>query len=165
MLERVLPPLVEWAHGRLPKRARRRMETADLVQEAAIGALEHMDPQDLECGAAVDAYLRASIRNRIVDEIRRAGKVEVADVDSGERAADREPSPLDRAVDSEERHRFRTALAGLDEDDQLLIVGRVDLDLDYDDLAVATGRPSPDAARMATRRAVMRLARAIGKTR
>jgi hypothetical protein len=39
LLQRCLPPLKRWAHGRLPPAARGRMDTGDLVQEAALHVL------------------------------------------------------------------------------------------------------------------------------
>ena len=39
LLERCLPPLKRWAHGRLPAAARGNMDTGDLVQEAALHVL------------------------------------------------------------------------------------------------------------------------------
>ena len=161
ILESILPSITSWAHGRLPRRARRRLETGDLVQEAAIGALEHLPAADFERPGALRGYLKASIRNRIVDELRRSGRVEIGDNDSREDARDSSPSPLDTSIESEDRRRFRTALLTLDEQDQLLVVGRVDLELTYRKLAIASGCASPDAARIATRRAVFRLALAM----
>lgn len=165
LLERVLPGVTRWAHGRLPRRARARVETGDLVQEAAVGALEHLPDEKLTRPETLAAYIRTSIRNRIVDEIRRAGKVEVADNGSSEGAIDRAASPLTNAIDEEERARFRSALALLEERDQRLITGRIDRGLTYEQLALATGCPSPDAARVAARRAALRLAREVARMR
>jgi RNA polymerase sigma factor (sigma-70 family) len=163
LLARILPGISSWAHARLPRRARRRADTGDLVQEAALGAVQNLSPEDLRSPDAVEGYIRKSIRNRIVDEIRRSGKVEVAGGGSSELARDAGPSPLDGVLDTEDRRRFRAALARLEEDEQLLVVGRVDLELSYRDLASATGRPTADAARAATRRAVLKIAREVGR--
>ena len=162
-LERLLPALSAWAHGRLPRRARRRLETGDLVQEAAVGALLHLDEDDLARPEGVEGYLRQSIRHRIVDEIRRAERVELGSEAAPGEARERGPSPLDGAIVAEERRRFRAALQRLDEDERILVVGRVDLELSYEELALATGRTTPDAARFATRRAVLKLAKEVGR--
>jgi RNA polymerase sigma-70 factor (ECF subfamily) len=42
--------------------------------------------------------------------------------------------------------------------DQEAIIGRIELGYDYGELAAALGKPSPAAARMAVRRALLRLA-------
>jgi RNA polymerase sigma factor (sigma-70 family) len=163
LLALILPGIFSWAHARLPRRARRRADTGDLVQEAALGAIQHLSPEDLSRPAAISGYIRQSIRNRIIDEIRRSGKVEVAAGGSSELARDSGPSPLDGVLETEDRRRFRTALARLEEDEQILVVGRVDLELSYQELAHATGRPTADAARAATRRAVLKIAREVGR--
>src|SRR5215217_9474451 len=43
LLERCLPPLKRWAHGRLPAHARGNLDTGDLVQEAAMHVLARLD--------------------------------------------------------------------------------------------------------------------------
>jgi DNA-directed RNA polymerase specialized sigma24 family protein len=42
--------------------------------------------------------------------------------------------------------------------EQEAIIGRLELQYTYDELAIALGKPSPDAARMAVTRALKRLA-------
>ena len=49
------------------------------------------------------------------------------------------------------------ALSRLKNDDQTLIVGRLELGYSYDQLALVVGKSSPDAARVALRRALARL--------
>lgn len=158
ILTRLLPLLMRWTHRRLPRYARRRMDSGDLVQEAILGVLTHRAEIDLESPAALQRYLQQSIRNRIRDEIRRA-KIGETENSVGPLPADSYPSPLEAAMSSEDRVRYRAALLRLDADDQQLVVGRVELGLSYEDLALATRRPSADAARVAARRAVLRLAK------
>ena len=57
--------------------------------------------------------------------------------------------------------RYETALAGLDADERELIVGRLEFHCSFQELADTTGRASPDAARMAFKRALLRLAGAM----
>jgi len=135
------------------------MDTDDLVQEAVGNAFRRMDKFEPRRKRAIRSYLRQSIRNRILDEVRRAGKVEVS-VPTGHSGTwvAPETSPLERAISAENIQRYRQALKRLEPDDQELIVGRVDLDYSYDQLALATSRPSRDAARVAVRRALLRLA-------
>ncbi len=161
LFARLLPGLVAWAHGRLPRHARRRSDTWDLVQDACTGAITHLADLDARDPAQVDFYLRQSIRNRILDEVRRAGRGEVVSTE-GIAVTDPRPTPHDDAVESDERRRYRLALLRLEDDDQQLIVGRVELRLSYEALARATGRDSVETTRGATRRAMLRLAHEIG---
>jgi len=133
----------------------------DLVQDACTGALRQLPDLDGRDPARVDSYLRRAIRNRIRDEVRRARLGEIV-TSEGLDLADGRPGPHEAAVESEERRRFRSALLALGTDDRQLVVGRVDLKLDYAQLARATGRDSAEAARFAVRRALLRLAREIG---
>jgi RNA polymerase sigma-70 factor (ECF subfamily) len=160
LFARLLPSVQRWARGRLPRWARRRLDTADLVQEAFVnlfGHLRHIEPKRRH---ALRAYLRQSIRNRIRDEIRRAGMVECSDQTSSG-WLDPTTSPLDRAIEAENAARYRAALGRLAAGEQELIVGRIELGCSYEQLALATGRASADAARVAVRRALLHLAEEI----
>lgn len=153
---RLLPGITRWTRGRLPTWARRRMDTEDLVQEAFLGLFRRMPPLEPRRRQAVRAYLRQSIRNRIRDEVRRAGRVEVSGVFL-EAAANGE-SPLATVISADNAARYREAVRSLAEIDQELIVGRIELGLTYEQLAVAVGKPSAAAVRVAVRRALLRLA-------
>ncbi len=91
---RLLPMLERWAHGRLPRHARRRCDTEDLVQDACSGAIRHLSDLDERDPAQVDFYLKQSIRNRIRDEIRRS-RIGETTSSEGLAVADPRPSPLD----------------------------------------------------------------------
>ncbi|MEO8196609.1 MAG: sigma-70 family RNA polymerase sigma factor [Thermoanaerobaculia bacterium] len=161
VLAALLPYFERWTHGRLPRYARRRMDTGDVVQEAIVGVLRNLGEIDTADPEALRKYLIVAIRNRICDEVRRASHGEVANIHFN--PADSRPSPLEDAIDAENRRLYREALLGLDEDDQTLLVGRIDLGLSFEELALVSGRNSPDAARVATRRAALRLARRMGR--
>lgn len=161
-LATLLPFFQRWTHGRLPRYARRRMDTGDLVQEAVVGVLRNLGELDTADPVALRRYLIVAIQNRICDEVRRANLGEVTNGVSPT-AADSRPSPLDDAIEDENRRQYRRALLQLSDQDRALLVGRIDMCLSYEELAIATGRPSPDAARNATRRAALRLARLMGR--
>lgn len=153
----LLQVLSRWAHRRLPQFARRRMDTGDLVQESLCRALRSIGELGLLEPQALRRYLMTCVNNLVRDEIRRASTGEVV---NGVVEAAGLASPLEDAIESEERRRYLVAIARLSEDDQVLLVGRLEMQMTYDDLARATGRPTPAAARTAARRAALRLARA-----
>ena len=70
-------------------------------------------------------------------------------------------SPLDQVIGLENTERYEAAMLRLRDADREAIVARVELRYSYQELAVALGKPSPDAARVAVARAVYRLAREI----
>ena len=154
---RLFPPLRRWAHGRLPSWARTLGDTADLVQDAVLSTFRRIDSVDVHRRGDLQAYLRRAVENRVRDALRGAIRTpphERLDPD----VADHRPSALELAMDAELRERYLAALARLRPDDQLLIVGRIDLGYGYEQLAIVTGRRGAEAARIAARRAVTRLA-------
>jgi len=160
LFARYLPALRRWASGRLPRWARDVADTHDLVQEAMAQTFKRMDGFEHRGEGALQAYLRQAVMNRIRDELRRASRrpprAELVDqpVDEG-------LSPLEAAIGVEAVERYEAALQRLSEDDRALIVARVELGLNYPDLAMACGKPSADAARMAVGRALIRLAQEL----
>ncbi len=160
LFSRLWPTLERWARGRLPRWARARMDTKDLVQEAFLGLLPRLHQVEPKQRDVLRNYLRESIRNRIRDEVRRAGKVEV-EVAEVPVVADTSTSPLEASIRDEEEARYREGLSRLAPGDRELVVGRIELGYSYEQLALATGKRSPGAARVAVRRALLRLAEVV----
>jgi len=154
---RCVPPLVRWARGRLPQWARDLADTQDVVQEAVLQTFKHLETFDARGEGALQAYLRQAVMNRIRDHIRRVGRRPVSAALDSQHEDDR-PSPLEEAVGGEALERYEAALARLSAADRELIVASVELGYSYEQLAEATGRASPDAARKAARRALVKLA-------
>ena len=157
LLERCLPPLRRWAHGRLPPFARDALDTGDLVQDTVVAALRRLDHFEARREGALQAYLRQALANRITDVIRyRRRRPESTAVP--EQLADDGASPLDLAIGAENTARYDAALARLREDDRQAIIGRIELQYSYEELAVALEKPTANAARVAVTRALQRLA-------
>jgi RNA polymerase sigma factor (sigma-70 family) len=158
LIARYLPRLQRWAHGRLPAWARDMAETQDLVQETVFKAFKQIGRFEVRGEGALQAYLRQAVVNRIRSEIRRVGRrPEPAVLDS--QMEDAGPSPLERAIGREAVERYEQALNRLRPQDREAIVGRIELGLTNQELADALDKPSPNAARMAVERALLRLAK------
>ena len=161
LFARYLPALQRWARGRLPTKFRDLADTSDVVQEALaqtfkkIGGFEHRGE------GAFHAYLRQAVMNRIRDELRRA-EHRPAMVELEESRPDDGVSPLEAAMGAEVVDRYEAALQRLTDEERELIVARIELGLTYAELASVLSRPSPDAARMAVGRALVRLAEEMG---
>lgn len=160
LLQRCLPPLQRWAHGRLPLYARDLNDTADLVQDAVIAALRHLDRFEARREGALQAYFRQAILHRIIDLVRQQKRRPLAVEVPVTLAAD-DTSPLERAIGVENLERFEAALQTLRPEDREAIVCRLELQYEYDELAVALGKPTANAARVAVARALRRLAQAM----
>ena len=61
---------------------------------------------------------------------------------------------MSQALDS-----YEAALAELREEEREAIIARVELDQSYAEVAAVLGKPSPEAARVAVYRALLRLAK------
>jgi RNA polymerase sigma factor (sigma-70 family) len=154
---RAIPLLRRWASGRLPRWARGVVDTDDLVQETVISTLKRIDIFEYRVDAALQAYLRQAVMNRIRNEIRRVTRHGTPDaLDSA--TPDSGLSPLEELIGKQEVEAYDEGLAQLEPAEREAIVGRVELGLTYQELAEAMGRPSPDAARMAVGRAMLKLA-------
>lgn len=156
LLRRCMPPLRRWARGRLPPYARDLVDTQDLVQETVIHALGRLGTFHAEHDGALHAYLRRAVLNRIRDEIRKHTRRGVQ-VELDDDQASLDASPLEQAIGHEGVERYEAALRLLRPADREAIVGRLELQYSYRELAVILGKPSADAARVAVTRALERL--------
>ncbi|RMH21968.1 MAG: RNA polymerase sigma factor [Acidobacteria bacterium] len=157
LFRRYLLPLQRWSRGRLPGWARDLLDTDDLVQETLLRTVRGVGGFDPRHSGAFQAYLRRAIEHRICDEVRRVARRPAAG-GTLSRAADPRPTPLDEAIGSQVRERYEAALATLKPKVREAVLARLELGFSYAQVAEAAGYPSPDAARMAVSRALLRLA-------
>jgi RNA polymerase sigma-70 factor (ECF subfamily) len=156
LFARCLPPLRRWARGRLPAAARGALDTQDLVQETILSSLRRLDHFESRHEGALQAYLRQAVLNRIRDEARRFGR-RPAPVELTESTPADGASPLDVAIGRQGVERYEAALQRLRPGDREAIIGRIELQHDYQELAVILGKPNANAARVAVTRALARL--------
>lgn len=161
---RYLPRLRRWAHGRLPEWARGHLDTEDIVQDTLLQSVKRLDAFTPRHDRAFCAYLCETLRNRLKDAIRRAARRPSAGPVSPDAAAG-DPSPLEQAVGSQLFSRYERALQRLRTSDRELIAARVELDLDYEEIADLLGKTSVGAARVAVSRALLRLGAEMDRER
>jgi RNA polymerase sigma-70 factor (ECF subfamily) len=151
-------PLKRWARGRLPRWARDLSDTDDLVQDTLLRTFKHVGDFVPGGDGALQAYLRQAVMNRLRDEIRRHGRlpemVDVADLTLAGGS-----SPLKETIERESMESYERALQRLTPEEREAVVLRIQMGFSYAELAEALGKPTPDAARKAAQRAVVRLAR------
>lgn len=152
----VLPVLRRWAHGRVPRWARNAVDTDDLVQETVLRTMRRLQSFEPEGDDALLHYLRRSLLNRVRNQLRYSARHPRADL------ADDHPdpgmSPLEFVIAEENRSRYVRALGRLRAIDRTAIVGRLELGYSYEQLALVLDKPTPGAARVSARRALLRLA-------
>jgi RNA polymerase sigma factor (sigma-70 family) len=157
LFARYRKPLQRWTSGRLPKWARDISDTEDLVQETLLQTFKRIGDFEPRRVGALQAYLRQAVLNRIREELRRKGRrPPTTDLDDIE--ADSAESPLEQAIGHEAVERYEQALARLKPEEREAIIARVEMGYTYEELAEALGKPTPDAARKAAQRALVRLA-------
>jgi RNA polymerase sigma factor (sigma-70 family) len=157
LLERCMPALRRWAHGRLPTSARGMLETADLVQDAAIATMRRLDAFEVRHQGALQAYFRQAVINRIRDLARQRQR-RPDQTGLPDQLPDDRPSPLDAAIGAENVARYDAAVHRLTPADREAIIGRIELQYSYKELAIVLDKPTPDAARAAVTRAMKHLA-------
>ena len=157
LMARHLGPLRRWVSGRLPRWARDLSDTDDLVQDTLLRTFTKIADFDVRGVGALQAYLREAVRNRIRDELRRKGRAPVL-LDGDGLDLEGAGSPLEEAIGREAFERYTAALARLRPEEREAIVARVEMEYWYAQLAEILGKPTPDAARKAAQRALLRLA-------
>jgi RNA polymerase sigma factor (sigma-70 family) len=156
LMGRYLTRLQRWASGRVPSKARSLLDTDDVVQDALLTTFRRLEDFRPRHDGALLAYLREAVANRIRMELRRRSpEVDSAIEPDGLPSA--LPSPLEHVVSRDALERYERSLAQLDDEDRAAIVGRFEMGYSYDALARAMQRPSPEAARKLTERALRRL--------
>ncbi len=160
LLARHVPALRRWARGRLPRWARDMAETEDIVQDTVLRSLRNLNAFDYRHAGALQAYLRQAVMNRVRDECRRVAR-RPAQSEIDEAMPGDGLSPLEAAIGVEAVESYEAALQTLRDEDKQAIVGRLEMDYSYDELAVMLGKSSAGAARVAVSRALVRLAEAM----
>ena len=157
ILERSLPRLRRWAHGRLPAVARGHLDTNDVIQDAVFQVLRRIDVFEPRHVNAMQAFLRRTVTNRICDEMRRLSRhprpIALVDDQPGDGI-----SPQEAAIQAETYQRYRDTLPRLRPRDRALVIARIELQWSYADIAQRFRMTTDAAARMAARRALRRFA-------
>ena len=156
LLFRYRPRLVRWVSGRLPASRRSFVDTEDLVQETLLRTVSRMD--SLREPAAFPVYVRQALNNRLLDELRRPERTSAMESMELE-PEDPGPSPAQRAMGRELFQHYEAVLESLSSKERGALIGRIELGLPFSELADELGVSSPDAARMITNRALVRLSR------
>jgi len=155
LIERALPAVRRWTHGRLPRKTRASADTEDVVQDAVLGTLKRLRTFNHRSLGALQAYLREAVVNRIRDLVRRS-KTRGVTVAVPDELPAMEPTALEAAILKEEIATFLGALQRLRPTDRQLIVWRIELGYTLDEIARRTGKSKPAAA-MTVSRAMARL--------
>lgn len=153
--------LRRWASGRLPARVRSRLDTEDLVHDVLRRTFERIGTLDPQRGGFFQAYTRRAVLHAIRDQSVKAHE-ELPPPGALEDAAGEEPSPLEALVGRDVFARYLRALDTLDLEEREAVIARIEDHASWEEIATELGKPSPDAARMMVKRALLRIAREMG---
>jgi RNA polymerase sigma-70 factor (ECF subfamily) len=159
LIERALPPVRRWAHGRLPRYARSDADTEDVVQDVFLRTLRRIKRFQHRTVGGLQAYLRQAVVNRVRDLIR-GSKRHGTMVGLDPEPRDWMPSPLEAAIMRQQLDRFLEALRRLRPADRQVIVWRIELGYTAEEIATRLGK-SKAAAGMTVTRAMTRLAKEL----
>lgn len=157
LLERYLPRLKAWAHGRLPVHGRDLCETDDLVQITLIRALARIDAFEYRKPGAFLSYLRTILMNSVRDEIRRKQR-RPGTVDISGGSLPSEISVVESMIGQDVLAAYEAGLAKMDEDKRNAVIMRIEFGMSYEEIAEELERPSANAARMMISRSLTELA-------
>ena len=159
----LIPRLTAWARGRLPKYARGRLDTDDLVQVTLIRALGHLDGFEPRYEGALMAYLRTTLMNRIRDELRRVNRAP-GDDDLAKLVGPSPANPLEEAIGHDAAERYERGLMQLSDRQREAVLLRVEFGYTYEQIAEAMESPSTAAARMNVVRGLEHLAEIMNES-
>ena len=150
--------LRRWARGRLPRHVRGAIDTSDLVQDTLSHTFARFTSFRSTQARALRIYLRRAVENRIRDELRRATRRQSAVLpDEPVRASDAAAPQLRELINDQTWRRYLDALQRLPDRDRRLVVARAELGCSSKQLAFLERLSSPAVARVALRRALIRL--------
>ena len=149
----------------MPAWARDGLDTSDVVQDALHRTLQRITSLRSAHAAALRSYLRRAVQNRISDHLRRAMlRRNVAPWSEPVPRLQAAPQ-LQQILDNETWERYLEGLKQLSPRNRRLVVGRVECGYSFRQLALIERLSTPDAARMAFRRALVRLSNVMPDTR
>ena len=161
--EHFTPVLERFLHARMPPHLCGVHDTDDLVQEVIVRALAHFADFEHRGPGSFWGYLRRIGLNHVAEVVRRQGVGAEPRALDGSTLDGVDPSlsPSRTVLQREQFERVELALQELSEVQRQSVEMRMELCATYEQIAEECGFPSPDAARMAVKRAYQRLAQRL----
>jgi RNA polymerase sigma factor (sigma-70 family) len=159
---RCVKGLRRFAAGRLPPRARGMEDTQDLVWKAVEKGMQRLDTFEARHPGALLAYMRTILKNLVIDAVRKANRAPKP-VSLEDEHMDDTRSPLERVLNKEQIELYEAALERLKPRDQELIHLKLERQATDEQIALQAGIPTKNAARVAVKRALFRLAHEMSR--
>ena len=160
LYQRMWSVLLRVAHGRLPKSARGLADTQDIVQNAMVSALDHIEKFEPQFAGAFLVYMRRCVINEVSNQLRKANRRPSTGLTDD--IVSSEPGP-DKEYDATRiQECYELALSKMSDEDQQIIIEKVEMGFSYTEIA-AMHHIQVNAARMRVARALVRLAEVMKK--
>ena len=153
--------LEAFVYSRVPLRARRLVDTQDIVQDVCIKILVALDRFEARGVGSFWCFARTIASNHLIDCSRRGGALHETTLRDGSGSCPPAfvPDPSKQAEAREWAEDFDRELAKLPERLRIAILARLELKLEWNVIAEECDYPSPDAARVAVKRALGEIAK------
>jgi RNA polymerase sigma factor (sigma-70 family) len=156
LFRRYRPRLQSFVHARVPVVARKLSDTQDVVQDVCFKILRALDRFESRGIGSFWWFARQIAKNHLLDLVRRGRALHETGLDE---KSDAEPvakarAPAGVAADRESAEAFDRALERVADPVRQGLVMRLELGLEWNVIARDCGFPSPDAARVAVKRAL-----------
>lgn len=162
LIERYMPLISSWAHGRLPTYGRDLSDTDDLVQITFIRALGRLSEFESERPGAFLYYLRTILMNAVRDELRRR-KVRPNTQSMLETMPSNQISLVEQILGNETLEAYEQALSKLPHDKRIAVIMRLEFEMSYQEIADELGERSANSTRMMIARAVNDVGEAMAR--
>jgi RNA polymerase sigma factor (sigma-70 family) len=160
LFRRYRPRLEAFLFARVPFRARRLFDTQDVVQEVCVKIFAALDRFEGRGIGSFWCFARSVARNHLIDAGRRGRALHETAIKEGSGSCPKDlaPGPSKEAEGHESAEDFDRALEGLSDHVRTATLMRLELGLEWNVIAEECGFPSPDAARVAIKRALRKIA-------
>lgn len=153
--------LEAFVYARVPMSARRLVDTQDVVQDVCVKILGALDRFQSQGVGSFWCFARSIARNHLIDAARRGGALHETGMREGSGSCPEviAPGPATEAEGHESAEDFDRALEKLPERVRTSLLMRLELGMEWNVIAEECGYPSPDAARVAIKRALQTIAK------
>jgi RNA polymerase sigma-70 factor (ECF subfamily) len=160
LFRRYRPRLEAFLYARVPLRSRRLFDTQDVVQDVCVKIFAALDRFKSHGIGSFWCFARSVARNHLIDAARRGNAVHETAIQEGSGSCPEmvAPGPSEESEGHEAAEDFDRALENLPDRVRTATLMRLELGLEWNVIAAECGFPSPDAARVAIKRALREIA-------
>ncbi len=165
LFRRYRPRLEAFLYARVPLRARHLFDTQDVVQDVCVKIFAALDRFKAHGIGSFWCFARSVARNHLIDAARRGDAVHETAIHEGSGSCPEmvAPGPPEVSQGHEAAEDFDRALEKLPDRVRTALLMRLELGMEWSVIAEECDYPSPDAARVAIKRALQEIAKEMSR--